>query len=533
MPSSLRNPPVNGDAHMKRRLALALAGIAAAPAMALAQAPGPNTLVVGYGTDASTLDPADISSRDTANIAQHIWGTLFQVTAEGKIVPYLADSYTESEDGTKLTFKLKPGLTCHDGEKLTAEDVAYTFQRAADPNLKFTGNTPGFVFSSLGYRSIRAVDDTTVELTIAKYNPIALGMVGEVYIHCKDSYEKMTKEQAAQKPIGSGPYKFVEWVRSDRIVIEKVPGYTVRPANFEKVVWRVIPEASTRTAELLAGNVDIITNVAPDQIDTVNKSPRAKVQAVSGTRRIYVGFNQKEMFGNTEGGKAIRNAKVRNALQYAIDVPAICAQLLNTKCERATSLVNPPNGNPDLKPYPYDPKMAEKLLDEAGFPKKNGVRFEIVLQSPRGRYLNDANVALAIGQYLTDVGVKTDVQLMEWASVYVPLIRKKEAGPMFLLGTGGGTWNALYDMADLSTPTAGTNYTNWEDPEFFSGWAELSQKRPEAEQRATINRMLKIFYERGPWLLMYFQPDFYGVSNRVDWNARRDEKIYINEAKLK
>ncbi len=97
---------------MKRRLALALAGIAAAPAIALAQAPGPNTLVVGYGTDASTLDPADISSRDTANIAQHIWGTLFQVTAEGKIVPYLADSYTESEDGTKLTFKLKPGLTC-------------------------------------------------------------------------------------------------------------------------------------------------------------------------------------------------------------------------------------------------------------------------------------------------------------------------------------------------------------------------------------------------------------------------------------
>jgi peptide/nickel transport system substrate-binding protein len=518
---------------MKRRLALALAGIAAAPAIALAQAPGPNTLVVGFGTDASTLDPADISSRDTANIAQHIWGTLFQVTAEGKIVPYLADSYTESDDGTKLTFKLKPGLTCHDGEKLTAEDVAYTFQRAADPNLKFTGNTPGFVFSSLGFRSIRAVDDATVELTIAKYNPIALGMVGEVYIHCKDSYEKMTKEQAAQKPIGSGPYKFVEWVRSDRIVIEKVPGYTVRPANFEKVVWRVIPEASTRTAELLAGNVDIITNVAPDQVDTVNKSPRAKVQAVSGTRRIYVGFNQKEMFGNTEGGKAIRNAKVRQALQYAIDVPAICTQLLATTCERATSLVNPPNGNPDLKPHPYDPKLAEKLLDEAGFPKKNGVRFEIVLQSPRGRYLNDANVALAIGQYLTDVGVKTDVQLMEWASVYVPLIRKKEAGPMFLLGTGGGTWNALYDMADLSTPTAGTNYTNWEDPEFFSGWAELSQKRPEAEQRVTINRMLKIFHERGPWLLMYFQPDFYGVSNRVDWKARRDEKIYINEAKLK
>ena len=138
--------------------------------------------------------------------------------------------------------------------------------------MKFTGNTPGFVFSSLGYKDARVVDDLTAEITIAKYNPIALGMVSEVYIHCKDCYEKMTKEQAAQKPIGSGPYKFVEWVRSDRIVLEKVPAFKLRPANFEKVVWRVIPEASTRTAELLAGNVDIITNVAPDQIATVNKS---------------------------------------------------------------------------------------------------------------------------------------------------------------------------------------------------------------------------------------------------------------------
>ena len=206
---------------------------------------------------------------------------------------------------------------------------------------------------------------------------------------------------------------------------------------------------------------------------------------------------------------------------------------LNTPCKRATGLVNAPNDNPDLQPYPYDPKMAEKLLDEAGYPRKNGVRFEITMQAPRGRYLNDANVALAVGQYLTDVGVKTKVDLMEWASVYVPLTRKKEAGPLFFLGSGGGTWNALYDMADLSTPNAGTNYTNWDDPEFFDGWADFATKKPVEEQRKTINRMLKVFYDKGPWLLMYFQPDFYGVSNRIAWSPRRDERIYINDAKLK
>ena len=120
---------------------------------------------------------------------------------------------------------------------------------------------------------------------------------------------------------------------------------------------------------------------------------------MSGTRRIYIGFNQKDMFANTPGGKAIQDARVRRALQYAVDVPTICEQLLNTTCTRATGLVNPPNAHPDLKPYPYDPKMAEKLLDEAGYPKKDGVRFEITLQAPNGRYLNDKNVALAVGQY--------------------------------------------------------------------------------------------------------------------------------------
>ena len=497
-------------------------------------APGPTTLVVANGTDAATLDPADISSRDTANIAQHIFASLFQVTPEGKIVPYLAESYTESDDGKQLTFKLRPGLTCHDGEKLTAEDVVYTFKRAADPTNKFTGNTPGFVFSSLGYKDAEAVDELNVRITINRYNSIALGMVSEVYIHCKDSYEKMSRDQAGQRPIGSGPYKFVEWVRSDRIVIEKNPGFMLRPANFERIVWRVIPEASTRTAELMAGNVDIMTNVPPDQIDAVNKSSRARVQAVAGTRRIYIGFNQAAQFGNTPGGLAIRKPEVRRAMQFAVDIPAICEQLLQTKCVRATGLVNPPNDNRSLTPYPFDPKMAEKLLDEAGYKRgADGVRFELTLQTPNGRYLNDRNVALAVGQMFTDVGVKVKVEPMEWASVFVPLIRQRAAGPLFLLGSGGGTWNPLYDMADLSTPAAGTNYTQWDDPEFFAGWAALSERKPEAEHRAVIDKMLKIFYDRGPWLLMYFQPDFYGVSQRLNWQARRDEKIYINEAALR
>lgn len=510
---------------------LALGGMIATGAAA--QAPSADTLVVAQSADATTLDPADISARPAANVAQHIWGTLFQVTPAGEIVPYFAESASFSADGRELTVKIRPGLTCHDGEKLTAEDVAYSFKRAADPNLKFTGNTPGFVFSTIAFRDARVVDELTAVIVMGRYVPIALGMLGEVYIHCKDSYEKLSRDQAAQRPVGSGPYRFVEWVRDDRIVIERVEGYTLRAANFRRVVWRTIPEASTRAAELIAGNVDIITNLLPDQAAAVNRSPRAHSQAVAGTRRIYIGFNQGEAFGNTPGGLAIRKPEVRRALQHAVDVPTICETLLGTKCERATGLANPPNDNKSLKPLAYDPKLAEKMLDEAGYPRgAGGVRFELNLETPNGRYLNDVNVALAVGQFFGDVGVKVNVQPFEW-SVYTPKIRQRNAGPLFLLGSGGSIWSALYDMADLSAVDAGTNYTRWADPEWFAGWDKIAATRDPAEQNRIKDEMLRVFYERSPWLLLYFQPDFYGVSNRIDWQARRDEKIYINEAKLK
>ena len=233
------------------------------------------------------------------------------------------------------------------------------------------------------------------------------------------------------------------------------------------------------------------------------------------------------------GGEAIQDPAVRRALQYAVDVPTICRQLLNFECRRATGLVNPPNDHPDLEPYPYDPEMAEQLLDEAGWGRgEDGVRFNIRLQAGRDRYLNDVNVVLAISQYLSDVGVQTEVDLMEWASVYVPLIRQRNAGPLFFLGTGGGLWSPLYDMTDLATVDAGTNYTHWDDPRWFDRWEDISNAASPEEERQIINEMLEVFYEDGSWLHLYFQPDFYGVGNRIDWTPRPDEKVYLFDARL-
>lgn len=518
--------------------------LAALPLVVNAQnVPSENTLVVAQSADISTLEVFTQSSRPESNIFGHVFATLLDVNEAGEFVMYAAESMDVSEDGTAYTFKLREGLTCHDGSPITADDVVFSFERAnmtnADGSKVFTGHQAGYVMQSLGYDSVSASDDYTVTVNLKGPQPTAPGLLADVYILCREVYEPMSLDQAAVTMVGSGPYRFVEWVPDDYVLIEKVADFPLLDATFDRIIWRVIPEGSTRVAELLAGNVDIISNLPPDQVSAVNDSGVATAQVVAGTRRIYIGFNQRNLWDDTEGGLAIKNTDVRVALQYAVDIPTICETLLNTPCERATSLVNPPNGNPNLQPYPYDPAKAEELLDAAGYPRRDdGTRFEITLQAPRGRYVNDANVALAIGQYLSDIGVKTNVEIIEWAE-YVPLIRAHDAGPMFLLGTGGVTWSAISDMNDLRIPGgdpnnfAATNYTEWANMDWFSRWPELLAA-PEGEARQQIiNEMLEVFYNDPPWLLMYFQPDFYGVSNRVDWTPRRDEVIDVTGAALK
>lgn len=507
---------------------LGIAGVLLSSTAAMA-APADDTIIVGLSADITTMDPAAISSRDNSNVARHVFGTLFTIDGDGNEQPDLAESYDVSEDGMTYTYTLKEGLTCHDGEALTAEDVAYSFNRAKDPENGFTGNTPGFVFSSIAFQSAEATGELTVDINLGAPNPIAFGLIDEVFIHCKDSYEAMTLDEASANPIGSGPYKMAEWIRGSEINMDRVDP----EAGFEHIKWRIIPEASTRSAELIAGNVDIITNVAPDQMDAINSRGNAEVDPIQGTRRMYVGFNLSDAMAELPGGDAIQDPMVRRALQYAVDVPTICKQLLNFECERMTGIVNPPNANQDLEPYPYDPAKAEEMLDEAGWPRgDDGTRFPIRFQAGPGRYLNDASVIQAIAQYLGDVGLDVELDIMEWSSVYIPLIRERNAGPLYFIGSGGALWSPLYDMADLSAVDAGTNYTHWDDPRWFDRWDDINAAETEEERRVIIDEMLEVFYEDGPWLHLYFQPDFYGVSNRLDWSPRPDEKVYLWNAGL-
>jgi peptide/nickel transport system substrate-binding protein len=503
--------------------------LAAALSSALGATPAARPLRIGLSVDADTLDPAEIDSQESMSIARVLWGTLYKTSSDGDLEPYFATGYRMSPDGRAFTFALRPGLKCEDGTPLTAKDVAYSFEHPADPALKFTGHAAGFVLPALQYAGVHIDDDLTITVKMKAYNPIALGLMAEMYIFCRAPYEAMSREQASTHVSATGPYRLVEWRHDDHILVERNPGYVLPVPPYERILFRIIPDASTRSAELIAGNVDIITSVAPDQIDAINLSDTAKVESVSSIRRIYIGFNQKDKFANTPGGRAIKDPRVRRALQFAVDVPTLCDALLRVPCVRPATMIFPRNDTTGIKPDPYDPDLAERLLDQAGYPRgKDGVRFEITLQSPRGRYPNDVNIALAVSQYLGDIGVKTKVEALDFASVFVPLVRRHDAGPMFLMGSSGASWSALYDISDFPSPDGGANYTNFSDPEFFAGWRQLEQTHDPQEQARIVRAMMTVFHERGTWLQLYFLPDLYGVSNKIKWQPRADEIIALD-----
>ncbi len=523
------------------------------PMMSTAQTvptPDEDTMVVAIGGEPGSMDPSQVGGATGGinfYILWHLFGTLYELgQADGAIDPYLAHSFTVSEDGTEWTFHMHEGLTCHDGEPLTAEDAAYSFNRMADPANGFTGNSAGFVNSSIGFVEARV--DGELDVTIIANKPqnraMRLGLISEVMIHCKDSYEAMTMEEAARNVVGSGPYAMGEWVPGEYMRIDRVEGFDLRNTYFDEIVWRFIPEPSTAVAEVITGNVDILKGFPATQFNAINNSGVAEARSYPGTTRIYVGFQLNPDAGfrvdmPSLGADAIMETDVRVALQYAVDVHAICENLLLTTCQRATSLVNRPNNHPTLEPYPYDPMKAEELLDAAGYPRgDDGVRFSLDLKARRTTGAGGSDVSLAIAQFLTDIGVQTEVVFLESADFREQLIFH-QLGPLYMGGTGGSKWSAQYDMADIPGHLAGcaeaeTNYTHWNNDVWCDGWDALPALTgdPEAERALEI-AMLEEFYNDPPWLMLYAGPRLEAVSNRLDYKSRADFFITAYDAKLK
>lgn len=477
--------------------------------------PGPKGEVVELsGIDPNTLDPYQMTTTNPeGNIASHIFDQLIWRTADLELEPMLATSW-ELVDDLTWEFKLRDDVYFHNGEHFAAEAVKFSLERARDLE-ESVDTTPYDIF----YESSEIIDDYTIRIHTSEPAARMIHALSYFDIVAPQYYTETTLEVAADNPVGSGPYKFVSWVRDGPLVIEANEDYWGGAPFIKTITVRAVPEAGARIAELEAGTADLITNVPPDQTDLV-ETDISRLEAVEGLRRIFI-------FIHCEEGKPWADKRVRQAMNYAVDVNTIGETLFAGYAERYGSWIVPPNNNPDLNPYPYDPDKARELLTAAGYPDG----FDVVLNTPVGRYNKDKEASEAIGAYLTEVGIRAEVIPVDWSTYVQEMIIPKQDLQIGMIGLSSGA-NDLEDGQNLQYDWP-LNMTIWYNERYEALYAEAMKTLDDAKRQELMFEAQAIAYEECPWIWLWRQYDFYGVSKRLEWTARSDELIDFRDAKLK
>jgi peptide/nickel transport system substrate-binding protein len=407
-------------------------------------------LKIGVGAEATSIDPMYHNLDPNNQIARHIFDTLVDQDEKQHLVPGLATSWKIVGDNT-WEFKLREGVKFHDGTPFTADDVVFSIQRAE----KVPNSPSAFTIYTKAAKEVQAVDPLTVRIKTDGPYPLLPNDLSNVRIQSKKaadgkSTEDFNKGTAA---IGTGPFKFVEWVPGDRLVLERNDNYWGEKPAWSKVIIRPITSAATRVAALLSGDVDFIDNVPPADIKRLKGDKNLAIWQSVSNRIIYLHIDTArdkspmvtDKQGNPLGKNPLKDLRVRKAISKAINRKGIVDRVLEGVGIPAGQLL--PEGffgvSPKLKVEKYDPEGAKKLLAEAGYP--NG--FGLTLHGPNNRYINDKDIVQAIAPMLTRIGIETKVETMP-ANIFFSRGSKLEFSLM-LVGWGSGTGEASSPLKSL------------------------------------------------------------------------------------
>jgi peptide/nickel transport system substrate-binding protein len=361
--------------------------------------PEPTELRVGLSLDVESMDPFFVNQAAGWSVVHALFDHLVERDFEGNIVPGLALSWTIVDTAT-LEFELRDDVTFHNGEPFTAESVKFSVERMlAEEEAPNQGK-----FTAID--SVEIVDDYTVQLKLNRPDGTLFdSLTSRLAMLPPKYFEEVGAEGFAEAPVGTGPFSFVEWLPDDHVTLVANENYWEGSykgmPKVDTVVFRPIPEAATRVAELQAGGVDMIQDVLPDQMDDLEGAGLTVVPDEA--------FQLQYVFFTTDDESApTYDVRVRQALNYAVDVDAIIENLLAGLGSHIASPIGPGylGYNPDVDPYPYDPEKAKELLAEAGYPDG----FETTLDTTTAGH---TDVIDAVAGFLSEVGVDVTIQEYE------------------------------------------------------------------------------------------------------------------------
>jgi len=474
----------------------------------------PDDFPVGItqGNMPSGLDPHDHRETPTDVVMLHVYEGILSRDADGRVISKLATDWETVEEG-RLQFEIRSDVQFHNGDDLTAEDIAYSIRRVVDESVDFASpqrdQLSGVVDAEV------AMDGDAVVAVSDGINPIA---VSQFATYCdvvqKSWIEDRDKSEIAQETNGTGAFELDSYTEDEEVVLTRNEDYWSALAEPSEVTFTAASEASTRVNQLVNGETDVIVNVPPQEVERVRGEDSTRIEAAPSTRIIYNALRYDvEPFSNQE---------FRQALNYAIDLESIVDNVLEGFGAQTgqPTLEGFVGHNSDVSPYAYDPDQAEQLVESSGHA---GV--EIELHTPVGRYLKDLEIAQAVAGYVDDLeNVSASVVQRDFGSLVDDLASGdiEDKPPWYLIGWGEATFDGgLVITALLET---GQVFSSFSD-ETIDQMLEQSRQQQAEDREQTLQDLNEYIHETAPWIFLNRQYSVYGASEQLDWSARSDERI--------
>jgi peptide/nickel transport system substrate-binding protein len=443
--------------------------------------------------DAQTMDPHSQNELLTNAINGQVYDTLVMRDKQLGVVPGLATEWTQVNP-TLWRMKLRPNVKFHDGTPFTADDVVFSFARASNAASPFRTYA-----NSMG--TPRKVDDLTVEFTLPQFDPVFLQHATTIYIMSKVWSEKnnagapldfKNKEDRYTNlhANGTGPYILVSRQPDSRTTFKRNPNYWgTFDGNVQEVVYSPIQNDATRSAAIISGEVDLILDPPPQDLQRLRSTSGVKVVDGMENRSIFIGMDQSRdqlLYSDVKGKNPFKDVRVRRALYQAVDIETLRRQLMRGQSVITGSVTPSPLGDfndPQLEGrLPFDLAKAKALMTEAGYP--NG--FQVQLDCPNNRYINDEAICLALANMWSKIGVNVKVQPR---ATYFPKAEKLDVS-LYMLGWGGAITDAEVTLTPVlhSRGEGGTGYYNWgnyKNPK-LDQLIEASSKEPDAAKREQL-----------------------------------------------
>ena len=437
------------------------------------------TVTFSRPEDLLNLDPHDHAHLSNYIVNRCIYDTLLDSDEEGNIIPSLATEYVVADDELSITLKLRDDVDFHNGEHFNAECAAVSFNRIVENQLRFVSN-----WSTLDNAEV--LDEYEVRLNFTEPTANAFINLTLVPIIPAQAYAEQG-DALFESPIGSGPFKFVEWLPKQRVTLVKNENYWGEPAKIDELVYLPLTEDSTRVAALLAGEIDVATVIPPDQVELLQQDPTLILEKVPAWDQTYLMFNcARDPF---------TDSRVREAVSIAIDRQAIVDAIVGSRASNQAIPEGVPGFDSSLPPISQDIERAKQLVEEAGATGK-----EIVIYAGEGTYAKTNETLTVISEWINETGLKCSFQTMDTAT----FAEVRSVGDYDLFFVGGASMSGSFCNMLNSRIVRDIYKTGYQNEALLETCDKALHTFDMEQSRQNLTEACKLMLEdSGPWTFIY------------------------------